>query len=66
MINTGLKANFDKTVIYQVGNLNNRPKLSITKKFQWKIRKIDTVGVIANIEDTKQLEMDNFVQLLTK
>ena len=64
---TGLKANFDRTTIFRVGALKGTTrKLKLTKDFKWANGNIDTLGMVINIMDLRDLEELNFERIIEK
>ena len=49
--NTGLKTNFDKSVIYKIGKSKDMPKIKIEKSFKWSDDHISVLGI--TIENNK-------------
>ena len=65
--NTGLKPNYDKSVIYKVGaraRCNHR--LHLKRKFKWGRNLIESLGIIINVEDLNSTEHNNYGQLIEK
>ena len=63
--NTGLKANYEKTVLHRVGKTNAK-RLYLKKKFKWGGNTIDTLGVILSCEGDVNLMKDNYDTVLQK
>ena len=65
--NTGLKVNYDKSIIYRVGAVKNtNVKLKTTKMFKWSNDPIDILGVLIQIDSLNDLEAPNFTQVMQK
>ena len=67
--NTGLKVNYDKTVIYPVGAAQNkRQRMYLSRKFKWSHSTIDILGLLINIgdlDDKANVNMDKVIQKAT-
>ena len=64
--NTGLKVNYEKSVIYRIGAKGDRGRLYLKKKFKWGTNVIDTLGLLVNLEDLNNLESLNYDKILEK
>ena len=64
--NTGLKTNYDKSVIYKVGSapsLNKR--MYLKRKFKWSNQPVDTLGLIVGL-DGECNQYDNYASVIDK
>ena len=65
--NTGLKVNYEKSVIYRVGSIRNtHVKLNIFKKFKWSSEVIDTLGILVNISSLDDIQSNNYSGVFEK
>ena len=65
--NTGLKVNYEKSVIYRVGSIRGTNiKLKLNRDFKWSNVSIDTLGIIVNMQNFAQLEADNYTMVFEK
>ena len=60
--NTGLKANYEKTMIYRLGSAKRQKKLNVSATFKWTDGHIDMLGVILDSDRV----FDNYVQIVDK
>ena len=63
--NTGLKTNFEKTVLYLVGAQKTRKRMYLDAKFKWSDKCIDTLGLVI-ATDGMDTEITNYVLILEK
>ena len=64
---TGLKVNYEKSTIYRVGSLRNEDKkLKLDKPFKWASGRVDTLGLVVNIQDLQSCDDDNYDKILEK
>ena len=47
-LNTGLKVNYDKTILYRIGARSNK-RLYLDRKFKWGKKTMDTLGLLISI-----------------
>ena len=65
--NTGLQVNYEKSTIFRIGAIKNTQcKLKLSQPFKWSNGPIDTLGIIANIDDLQELEAVNYEEVLGK
>ena len=63
---TGLRVNYDKSIMYRAGSLQDtEERMYLDKKFRWSNDKIDTLGMIIGIDDS-DLESLNYETILKK
>ena len=64
--NTGLKVNYDKTIIYRIGSLRDSDaKLYTVKEFKWTSNDIDVLGIRITHKNSDQLQV-NFDNIIAK
>ena len=66
-VNTGLKVNFEKSIIYHIGNTKKaKSKMLLSKKFKQGENELNVLGIIINVNDLNNIEKDNLDKLLNK
>ena len=64
--NTGLKVNYDKSIIYRLGSIKNTQlRLPVEQPFQWSNEDISVLGVIITMDQT-QMNSKNYDGVLEK
>ena len=64
--NTGLKVNFEKSVIFRVGAARNKKRLKLNKRFKWGESTIDTLGLIIELDNIQNCENCNYETIIEK
>ena len=64
--NTGLKANYEKSVIQKIGSAKGKKRLNLSKRFRWEDSTISTLGMIIEIDELQNIEVINYADLITK
>ena len=64
--NTGLKVNYEKSVIYKVACPPNSKRLYLKKKFAWGKNAISALGIITGLSAKDGTEDANFEEILEK
>ena len=65
--NTGLKVNFDKSVIIRVDNRKEkRITLKLDKELQWKERYVETLGIIIDLDNLNDIQHENLKKTLIR
>ena len=63
--NTGLRINYDKTVVYRIGSIKNtNAKLYTQKELKWSNESFDLLGL--EISNSEMLMTDNYKKVLEK
>ena len=64
--NTGLKVNYEKSVIVPVGDTTNRKRMYLSKKFKWETGKINILGLNIDMNDLNDLGETNIATVIEK
>ena len=66
-LNTGLKVNYDKSIIYKVGSARkDKTIVSLSKKFKWENQQVEVLGILVNLDDLNDSENRNYRTVLQK
>ena len=64
---TGLKVNYEKTIIYRVGAIKGSNKtIKIDKNIRWSNQHIDTLGLLVSLDDLMDVKELNFATVVDK
>ena len=67
-LHTGLKVNYEKSVMHPIGKAASEPRkrLYLSKKFKWDKEKAETLGIILQLDSLNALEEYNMESVLEK
>ena len=65
--NTGLKVNYEKSVIYKIGSQpESNDRFQLIRKFRWGTNRINTLGLTVMLDCLEDLEECNFHEIMEK
>ena len=65
-LNTGLKVNYKKSMLYKVGSAKNKPNLKLSKNIKWAEKTLECLGVIIQLDDLNDIQELSYESAIEK